>query len=84
MTATEHDLNGVIVTLLYSIASLQAQCADQSYLIGDRLPGLTAQQRRTLRTTSQTFRSLSERTKEHANLMRDLTRLETTPEVTVC
>lgn len=81
MTATEQDLNGVVVTLLYSIASLQAQCADQSYLIAHRLPGLTSQQRRTLRSTSQTFRSLSERTKKHANLMRELAGLEPKPEV---
>jgi hypothetical protein len=81
MTAMEQDLNGVVVTLLYSISSLQAQCADQNYLIADRLPGLTSQQRRALRSTSQTFRSLAERTKEHANLIREFTGLEPAAEV---
>ena len=83
MTAMDQDLNGVVATLLYSIASLQAQCADQNYLIADRLPGLTSQQRRTLRSTSQTFRSLSERTKEQANLIHELTSSKTEPEAAI-
>jgi hypothetical protein len=80
----ERELNGVVVMLLYSISSLQAQCADQNYLIAAKLPGLTPRQRRALRSTSQTFRSLSGRTKEHANLMRELTGSETTEEVAAC
>jgi hypothetical protein len=73
MNCRERDLNEVIVTLLYSISTLQSQCADQSYLIADRLPGLTPIQRRALRSSSQTFRSLAERTKGHATLMREVT-----------
>ena len=83
MTSMERELNSVVVTLLYSISSLQAQCADQNYLIADKLPGLTPVQRRALRSSSQTFRSLSERTKEHANLMREITGLGTAEEAAV-
>ena len=80
---TTGSREGVVVTLLYSISSLQAQCADQNHLIADKLPGLTPVQRRALRSSSQTFRSLSERTKEHANLMREITGLGTAEEAAV-
>jgi len=84
MKTMEQELNGVVVTLLYSISALQAQCADQNYLIADRLPGLTSGQRRTLRSTSQTFRSLAERTKEHARLIGNITGMKTGEEAAAC
>jgi hypothetical protein len=84
MTPAELELNDVVVTLLYAVSSLQAQCADQSFLMAARLPGLTSGQRRALRSTSQTFRSLSERTKDHAKLMRELGGPESATHVAAC
>jgi hypothetical protein len=65
----DRDLLQCLSTLLDALSGVQAECSAQSSLIGEHLPGLTVQQRRSLQDSSKQYATLAERSKENAKLL---------------
>lgn len=59
----------MLVTVMYSLAALQQECAAHSFLIAEKLPGLSALQRKDLKASSRTYAEIAEKSKAQAGLL---------------